>query len=143
MEALIRRHDQLERDLTAIESKLEVLDGEAERLVSEQPAATSRALIEEKQAEIIESWEQLTQRADQRKANLEQSRELQKFLADLRDLVSNTPPLQSCCYCCMLLFTVCSCCGQGACSSGSRLMSSLRVFLKRSGCSNSTRRERY
>ena len=36
----------------------------------------------------MENWEQLTQRADTRKTNLEQSRELQRFLADLRDLVN-------------------------------------------------------
>ena len=62
------------------------LDHEAERLIAEQPS--SRDLIDEKQAEIIDNWEQLTQRADERKQNLEQSRELQKFLANLRDLVS-------------------------------------------------------
>ena len=63
----------------------QVLDNEAQRLITEQPS--SQDLIEEKQAEIIENWDQLTERADTRKANLEQSRELQKFLADLRDLV--------------------------------------------------------
>ena len=61
------------------------LDHEANRLVAEQPS--SRDLIDEKQAEIIDNWEQLTQRADERKQNLEQSKELQKFLANLRDLV--------------------------------------------------------
>lgn len=61
------------------------LDHEANRLVAEQPS--SRELIDEKQAEIIDNWEQLTQRADERKQNLEQSKELQKFLANLRDLV--------------------------------------------------------
>jgi len=88
VEAFIRRHDELERDLTAIENKLEHLDHEAERLIAEQPS--SRDLIDEKQAEIIDNWEQLTQRADERKQNLEQSRELQKFLANLRDLLQWT-----------------------------------------------------
>lgn len=78
---------------------------EAERLISEQP--TREGLISDKQAEIVENWEALTERADNRKANLEQSRELQKFLADLRDLVRGqpifkknaTPPRRSyCCY---------------------------------------------
>ena len=53
--------------------------------MSEQPS--SEGLIEEKQKEMIENWEALTERADSRKTNLEQSRELQRFLADLRDLV--------------------------------------------------------
>ena len=53
--------------------------------MKEQPSR--EGLISEKQAEIVENWEELTQRAETRKTNLEQSRELQKFLADLRDLV--------------------------------------------------------
>ena len=64
----------------------QLLEKEANRLIEEQP--TSQDLIEEKQTEIFENWEQLTQRADTRKTNLEQSRELQRFLADLRDLVT-------------------------------------------------------
>lgn len=54
--------------------------------MKEQPS--SEGLVADKQTEIFENWEELTQRADNRKTNLEQSRELQKFLADLRDLVS-------------------------------------------------------
>ncbi len=53
--------------------------------MKEQPSR--EGLISEKQTEIVENWEELTQRAETRKTNLEQSRELQKFLADLRDLV--------------------------------------------------------
>jgi spectrin beta len=85
VEALIRKHEELERDISAIYAKLEQLDQESQRLIGEQP--TSRELIEEKQSEITENWEQLTQRADERKASLEQSRELQRFLANLRDVV--------------------------------------------------------
>ena len=66
-------------------NSIQLLEKEAERLIEEQP--NSQDLIEEKQTEIVENWEQLTQRADTRKTNLEQSRELQRFLADLRDLV--------------------------------------------------------
>ena len=40
------------------------LDLEAQRLIGEQPS--SRELIDEKQSEITENWEQLTQRADER-----------------------------------------------------------------------------
>ena len=43
---------------------LQQLDMEAQRLVGEQPA--SQGLIEEKQCEIMENWEQLTHRADER-----------------------------------------------------------------------------
>ncbi len=54
-------------------------------MVSEQPS--SQELVEEKQAEMLDNWSQLIERADERKNNLLQSRELQRFLADLRDLV--------------------------------------------------------
>ena len=63
----------------------QLLGSEANRLVAEQPS--SQDLIEEKQTEMLDNWSQLTERADQRKNNLLQSRELQRFLADLRDLV--------------------------------------------------------
>ena len=43
---------------------LQQLDQEAQRLISEQPSSSE--LIEEKQREIMENWEQLTQRADER-----------------------------------------------------------------------------
>jgi len=62
-----------------------LLGNEATRLVSSQPSSCD--LIEEKQAEMLDNWTQLTERAHQRKTNLLQSRELQRFLADLRDLV--------------------------------------------------------
>ncbi len=64
---------------------LQLLGKEANRLVSEQPS--SQELVEEKQAEMLDNWSQLIERADERKNNLLQSRELQRFLADLRDLV--------------------------------------------------------
>lgn len=63
----------------------QLLGNEASRLISEQPS--SQELIDEKQSEMLDNWTQLTERADTRKANLLQSRELQKFLADLKDLV--------------------------------------------------------
>lgn len=64
---------------------IQLLDNEANRLIAEQPS--SEELIEEKQTEMHENWTQLTERANERKNNLLQSRELQRFLADLRDLV--------------------------------------------------------
>ena len=68
-------------------------------MVAEQPS--SQGLINEKRKEIFENWEELTQRADSRKTNLEQSRELQRFLADLRDLVSVSRSV-------VYIYTVCS-----------------------------------
>lgn len=43
---------------------MQQLDQEAQRLITEQPSSCE--LIEEKQSEITDNWEQLTQRADER-----------------------------------------------------------------------------
>ena len=101
VQALLRRHEELERDLTVIEDKLDVhlrkyfcvisfilqhLDKESERLVESQPSSSE--LLQEKLTEIIENWEKLNERADARRTILEESLTYQQFLADLRDLVS-------------------------------------------------------
>ena len=59
---------------------------EADSLIEEQP--TSASLITDKQTEIIDHWERLMEKADQRKQKLEESRQFQRFLSDHRDLVS-------------------------------------------------------
>ena len=59
---------------------------EADSLIEEQPSNAS--LISDKQTEIIDHWERLMERADQRKQKLEESRQFQSFLSDHRDLVS-------------------------------------------------------
>ena len=64
VEALLRKHDDLERDLTVIEGKMEVLEGEARRLARSQPHTV--ATIQEKQKEIIENWERLNDLFDER-----------------------------------------------------------------------------
>ena len=104
VEALQRKHKELEHDLTALEKKLEVkyyiqklpvnthtvvtqlLSMEADSLIEEQPSNAS--LISDKQTEIIDHWERLMEKADQRKQKLEESRQFQSFLSDHRDLVS-------------------------------------------------------
>lgn len=59
---------------------------ESERLIEDKPHSAD--MIQEKLSEIIENWEKLTERADERKTVLEDSLTYQRFLADLRDLVS-------------------------------------------------------
>lgn len=55
-------------------------------MTQDQPSCSD--LVGEKLTEIVESWEQLKERAEKRKACLDESRAFQLFLADLRDLVS-------------------------------------------------------
>ena len=61
------------------------LDKESERLIDSQP--DSSELLQEKLTEIIDSWEKLNEKAEQKRAILEESLIYQEFLADLRDLV--------------------------------------------------------
>ena len=67
------------------------LDTEAEQLIQDQPSCTE--LIQEKLAEIIDNWEKLNERADERRTMLEESLTYQTFLADLRDLVNEYNPV--------------------------------------------------
>lgn len=66
---------------------LQHLDKESERLIDSQP--DSSGLLQEKLTEIIDSWEKLNEKAEQKRAILEESLIYQEFLADLRDLVSH------------------------------------------------------
>ena len=86
VEALIRKHDDLERDLTVIEGKMELLEREAHRLVRTQPPMGQN--IQAKQTEIIENWERLNDLFDERKGKLEANRLLQIFLLDYNDLMT-------------------------------------------------------
>ena len=60
----MRKHDDLERDLSVIEGKLEALESEARRLARTQ--ALMVPAIQSKQAEIIENWERLNDLFDER-----------------------------------------------------------------------------
>eukprot|EP00118_Oscarella_pearsei_P018140 m.184464 g.184464 ORF g.184464 m.184464 type:complete len:3710 (+) comp39319_c1_seq2:34-11163(+) len=84
VDTLLRKHDELQRDLTAIEGSLEQLNDEAQRLIGEQPANT--AAIETKLSEIIDNWDKLIEQANQRKMKLEESKRFHQFQHDLRNL---------------------------------------------------------
>ena len=60
----MRKHDDLERDLSVIEGKMETLESEARRLARTQ--ALMVPAIQSKQAEIIENWERLNDLFDER-----------------------------------------------------------------------------
>lgn len=63
----------------------QTLDQQASQLTQDQPSCSD--LVGEKLTEIVESWEQLKERAKKRKSCLDESRAFHLFLADLRDLV--------------------------------------------------------
>uniref|UniRef100_A0A8D2M8Q9 Spectrin alpha chain, non-erythrocytic 1 n=1 Tax=Zonotrichia albicollis TaxID=44394 RepID=A0A8D2M8Q9_ZONAL len=77
VQALLRKHEGLERDLAALEDKVKALCAEADRLQQSHPINASQ--IQVKREELIANWEQIRTLAAER---------LQRFLADFRDLTS-------------------------------------------------------
>nr|XP_015222659.1 PREDICTED: spectrin alpha chain, non-erythrocytic 1 isoform X3 [Lepisosteus oculatus] len=86
VQALLRKHEGLERDLAALEDKVNTLGAEAERLQETHPQNASQ--IHLKRDELITNWEQIRTLAAERHARLNDSYRLQRFTADFRDLTS-------------------------------------------------------
>ncbi|GFT44789.1 spectrin alpha chain [Nephila pilipes] len=86
VQTLQRKHEGLERDLAALGDRIRSLDDTASRLMQTHPEAAET--IYTKQKEINEEWTQLTAKANARKEKLLDSYDLQRFLADYRDLMS-------------------------------------------------------
>lgn len=76
----------LERDLFALGEKVRQLDELATKLLNTHPEQAEN--IYGKQKELNEDWSALTRKADARKEQLLESYDLQRFLADFRDLTS-------------------------------------------------------
>ena len=83
--ALQRRHQGLERDLAAVEEKLQKLHEQAKSLVTDHPRQARQ--IKAKKAEILGLWNGLNGRASKRKSVLDDAYGQQGFLADSRDLL--------------------------------------------------------
>lgn len=86
VQALQRKHDTVERDLNALEEKVKALGAEADRLTDTHPDQADE--IRKKQSEIEQGWEKLKTKSAERRANLEDSYYLHRFLSDYRDLIS-------------------------------------------------------
>uniref|UniRef100_A0A0G2K1E7 Spectrin alpha chain, non-erythrocytic 1 n=1 Tax=Rattus norvegicus TaxID=10116 RepID=A0A0G2K1E7_RAT len=86
VQALLRKHEGLERDLAALEDKVKALCAEADRLQQSHPLSANQ--IQVKREELITNWEQIRTLAAERHARLDDSYRLQRFLADFRDLTS-------------------------------------------------------
>ena len=86
VEALQRKHDRLELDISAIEKSLEQLNADADRLSEAYPESAPK--MEERFNTVIVNWEAFCDKADERKARLADSLQYQKFLSDGRDLLS-------------------------------------------------------
>uniref|UniRef100_A0A8C0MG11 Spectrin alpha chain, non-erythrocytic 1 n=1 Tax=Canis lupus familiaris TaxID=9615 RepID=A0A8C0MG11_CANLF len=86
VQALQRKHEGFERDLAALGDKVNSLGETAERLIQSHPESAED--LQEKCTELDQAWSSLGKRADQRKAKLGDSHDLQRFLSDFRDLMS-------------------------------------------------------
>uniref|UniRef100_A0A671XUY3 Spectrin alpha chain, non-erythrocytic 1 n=1 Tax=Sparus aurata TaxID=8175 RepID=A0A671XUY3_SPAAU len=86
VQALLRKHEGLERDLAALEDKVNTLGGDAERLQQTHPQNASQ--IHLKKDELVTNWEQIRTLAAERHTRLNDSYRLQRFTADFRDLTS-------------------------------------------------------
>jgi len=78
---LQRRLSGMERDLAAIQAKLDALDKEAEKIGLDHPE--EEALIRERTGQIRTVWDDLTQMLKERDAKLEEAGDLHRFLRDL------------------------------------------------------------
>ncbi|XP_059148013.1 spectrin beta chain, non-erythrocytic 2-like isoform X3 [Physella acuta] len=85
VEALQRKQEEVERDMTALQNQLEKLESQANKL--KQTYKDRAKEIELKKQEAEDNWERLEDLADARKAKLAASYKLQKFLSDARELM--------------------------------------------------------
>lgn len=82
--ALQRKHEGLESDLHALNERIEQLNDIAERILQKDP--TSKDTLWVKQEEINREWDKVVDKANARKAKLIDSHNLQRLLADQRDM---------------------------------------------------------
>jgi spectrin alpha len=86
VQTLQRKHEGIDRDLLALEEKVRTLGTEADRLAEIHGDGADE--IRKKQEEIESHWAQLRDKAADRKARLDDSYNLHRFLSDYRDLIS-------------------------------------------------------
>ncbi|XP_053802113.1 spectrin beta chain, non-erythrocytic 5 [Vidua chalybeata] len=85
VENLIRRHEEMEREISVIKSKMEPLELESFRLSTRNPSINDKLTM--KQQEMKNNWLQLQGQAKQRKEKLEASYQLQKFNLEMKEIL--------------------------------------------------------
>ncbi|XP_076029013.1 spectrin beta chain, non-erythrocytic 5 kst isoform X3 [Oratosquilla oratoria] len=94
VQSLLRKHEGFENDLVALEAQLQVLVDDSARLQAAYPGSNAEHIAEQ-QTLVVENWNALQERASQRKEELLASADLQKFLADARDLINWSSDLRA------------------------------------------------
>uniref|UniRef100_A0A8C7E9R9 Spectrin beta, non-erythrocytic 5 n=1 Tax=Nothoprocta perdicaria TaxID=30464 RepID=A0A8C7E9R9_NOTPE len=88
VENLIRRHEEMEREISVIKSKMEPLELESFRLSTRNPSINDRLTV--KQHEMKNNWLRLQGQAKQRKEKLAASYQLQKFNFEVKEMLDWT-----------------------------------------------------
>ncbi|XP_009472039.1 PREDICTED: spectrin beta chain, non-erythrocytic 5 [Nipponia nippon] len=88
VENLIRRHEEMEREISIIKSKMESLELESFRLSTRNPSINDKLTM--KQKEMKNNWLQLQGQAKQRKEKLAASYQLQKFNLEMKEMLDWT-----------------------------------------------------
>ncbi|XP_075049076.1 spectrin beta chain, non-erythrocytic 5 [Mixophyes fleayi] len=90
---LIRRHEETIRDIKVIQTQKESLHQEAKRLSRRNSSMSERLTSKEK--EMTDNWQKLQLQAKQRKEKLDASYHLQRFNADIREIMDWMQKLQA------------------------------------------------
>ncbi|NWV68098.1 SPTN5 protein, partial [Malurus elegans] len=85
VENLIRRHEEMEREISVIKSKMEPLELESFRLSTRNPSINDKLTM--KQQEMKNNWLRLQGQAKQRKEKLAASYQLQKFNLEMKEIL--------------------------------------------------------
>ncbi|NXV99218.1 SPTN5 protein, partial [Fregetta grallaria] len=88
VENLIRRHEEMEREISVIKSKMEPLELESFRLSTRNPSINDKLTM--KQQEMKNNWLRLQGQAKQRKEKLSASYQLQKFNLEMKEMLDWT-----------------------------------------------------
>lgn len=86
VQALKRKHEALDRDLIALEEKVNQLSKDADELSDKHP--DSKETIQDKKDALLSAWRNLKQKSIKRNEQLDVSYLLHRFLSDYRDLLS-------------------------------------------------------
>ncbi|XP_060523506.1 spectrin alpha chain, non-erythrocytic 1 isoform X2 [Cylas formicarius] len=84
--ALLRKHEAFENELVVLEAQLQLLVEDASKLHAAYPSNKNN--IRQQQTLVVDAWNGLKERADLRKDQLQASVDLQRFLAQVRDLTN-------------------------------------------------------
>ncbi|XP_054017486.1 spectrin beta chain, non-erythrocytic 5 [Dryobates pubescens] len=92
VENLIRRHEEMEREISVIKSKMEPLELESFRLSTRNPSINDKLTM--KKQEMKNNWLRLQGQAKQRKEKLAASYQLQKFNLEVKEMLDWTQTIR-------------------------------------------------